>query len=212
MLWMILACATNVDVRDTAAVTAGGVETVPTVGGVGGGTGGGGGGGTTPAGPVSLPFAVDDVFAASGYMGDAEVGGLSDSPACPQRAGEGLGNCHRLTWTPAGVGWAGIYWQGPENNWGQSAGIPIAPGATAIRAWAWAETPATIELFAGGIAGDFSDTFDVRTSAALTETPTEVVLDLSGETYDAVIGGFGFSIGGDPDGPVVLHIDDITWE
>ena len=210
LLVLLAACATNVELRDTAAASTAPPATVPTVGAIGGGAGGGGG--TTPVGPVALPFAVDDVFAASGYMGDAEIGGMTDTPDCPQRAGEARGLCHRIVWTPAGVGWTGVYWQGPENNWGQLPGLSIAPGATAIRAWAWAEAPVTIELFAGGITGEYADTFDVRASVELTTTPTEVVLDLSDATYDAVIGGFGFSTGGEPDAPVTLYLDDLTWE
>lgn len=219
MMWMLLliACATNVELRDTAGLGDGTTPaTVPTVGTIGGGGGtagtGGGTGGFTTGGAVPVPFAVDDYFAASGYMGDAEIGGLVDSPDCDRRAGEATGICHRLLWTPAGRGWTGVYWQAPENNWGQSPGMPIAPGATAIRAWVWSDTPITVEVFAGGIAGTYADGFDVGGSIDATTEPAEVVMDLTGVTYDQVIGGFGFSFGGEPVSPVTVYIDDITWE
>lgn len=167
---------------------------------------------SAPEGPVGLPFAVDDHYAASGYMGDAELGGLTDTPDCPARAGEARGACHRLVWTPAGAGWAGVYWQYPENNWGQSPGLAIQEGASGVHVWLWSTSEVQAELFVGGIAGVNADPFNVRATVLVTPEPTEHVLSLEGNSYERVIGGFGVSVGGDPVGPVTLFVDDIAWQ
>src|SRR5689334_18820261 len=85
-----------------------------------------GGDGTTGNGeaPSVLPFAVDDWYGPSGYMGDGEhPGAIKDGQMClPSRPSEWIGNCHRYTWTPSGTAWAGVYWQYPDGNWGDKPG------------------------------------------------------------------------------------------
>src|SRR5258705_22289 len=53
---------------------------------------------TTPVvGPAS--FALDDHFAASGYMGDGEQGKIKDEEICATtRPGQAMGKCHQFTW------------------------------------------------------------------------------------------------------------------
>jgi len=220
MTWLTLlfACATNVTVPDTqTALYDGPPQTVPTVGTAtptGSGTTTTGGTTVTTGGSIGLPFAVDNHFAPSGYMGDGITGGLVDSPDCDQRAGEAWGSCHRVAWTPGSKGWAGIYWQYPENNWGEEAGMPIQEGATRVRLWAWSEVDGVnLEVFVGGMGGTFADTFNANANASLSSTPTEISIDLSSATYTSVIGGFGFSLGGaSSEDTVVVYIDDIAWE
>ena len=101
--------------------------------------------------PEALPVAVDAYDAASGYMGDGEMGGVTDT-ACEAEALEASrGTCHTFTWTPVspdqgGKGWAGVYWQYPENNWGDDAdddgvpdvaGLALPAGAQSLRFRAW---------------------------------------------------------------------------
>jgi hypothetical protein len=76
----------------------------------------------------------------------------------------------------------------------------------------WADQPIDVDLFAGGMGGAYPDPFAVRATVSLSPTPTQVQLDLTGATYDTVVGGFGFSSGADPETPVTVYLDDLAWE
>jgi hypothetical protein len=113
--------------------------------------GSGAGGVAAPA----LPFAVDDLFSASGYFGDgASPNAIVDSAGCKSRAGSRLGKCHKFTWTPItpATSYAGIYWQYPANNWGTTSlpGQTLPAGAKSLSFWAWGEKGGeTLTFFAG---------------------------------------------------------------
>jgi len=174
---------------------------------------------TTVPEDVTLPFAVDSVFAASGYMGDGAAGGLTDTGVChDERPGGGEGNCHSFVHEVGSAGWAGVYWQFPSNNWGDAPGAAIPAGATKIRFYAWADQPwLSADFFAGGIniggPGPYSDGFSLGTGdLELTTSPRLIEIDLSTASYaDGVIGGFGWSWAPDAS-PATLYIDDIVWE
>jgi hypothetical protein len=199
------------------ATGSGGGAGVGGEGSAAGTSGSGGASGTTgsggSSGEATLPFAVDSIYAASGYMGDGEVpGGISDSTACPQRAGEALGLCHHLSWTPKSKGWAGVYWQYPSGNWGTSPGYPVEPGATQVSFWAWGEKGGEKVSFFAGIPE--ADGFKSElTDVVLTTTPTQYFVNLRNETYSTVVGAFGWSSGtSDGVNPVVFNVDDIQWQ
>jgi hypothetical protein len=194
-----------------------------------GGPGAGGNGGTTSTsgptsgpsssttsssgGPSSIPFAVDDVYAPSGFMGDGESpGALVDAPTCTMRAGEKKGLCHHVTWKPGMKGWAGIYWQYPDGNWGTKPGHSIAAGATAISFWAWGSKGGEKVDFFAGI--NPPDGFKVETGdITLTTTPTQYFVKLGSAKYDVVVGAFGWSSGtSDGKTPVQFYVDDIQWQ
>jgi hypothetical protein len=178
--------------------------------GQGGASGGGGAGGGGPLGPVSLPFAVDSRYSPSGYMGDGESGGVADEAACPARAGEEKGNCHRFTLTKKDVGWGGIFWQYPDGNWGVLPGLDIPAGATRISFWAWGEKGGETVSFLVGIAD--ADGFGIDSGPiTLTKEPKQYFLSLRNATYTDVVGGFGWSAGGMA-APVVFYVDDIQWQ
>ena len=74
---------------------------------------------------TSLPFYLDEYFAASGYMGDAEIpGNLIDTP-CQDNEVNDTAHCHRFTVTPGTEGWSGLWWQSPADNWGEVAGLGL---------------------------------------------------------------------------------------
>jgi hypothetical protein len=187
-----------------------------------GGAGGSGAGGSstvgstgtgTTTGPAPIPFAVDDFYAPSGFMGDGESpGALTDAPTCPTRAGDKHGLCHQVTWKPGAKGWAGIYWQYPDGNWGTATGHTIAPGATQISFWAWGSKGGEKVDFFSGI--NPPDGYKVDSGdLTLTTTPTQYVLKLSGVTYSTVVGAFGWSSGtSDGTTPVTFFVDDIQWQ
>jgi hypothetical protein len=164
------------------------------------------------ANPTMLPFAVDDWYAPSGYMGDGESpGGVTDKPVCasPRPAGW-LGHCHRFTWTPGAKKWAGVYWQYPDGNWGDAMGLSLPAGATKVSFQAWGQTGGEIVSFLVGMKAvdGFALTMD---KVVLTTTPQEYDIDLTTTTYAKVVGGFGWSAG-DSSSAVVFNIDDIRWQ
>jgi hypothetical protein len=176
--------------------------------------GGGGGDGSNPdpTGPTVLPFAVDDWYAPSGYMGDGESpGGIAVDETCPpSRPSSWVGLCHRYTWTPGDAMWGGVYWQYPDGNWGDRPGLAIPAGATKISFQAWGATGGErVDFMVGMMA---VDGFQVtRTSVQLGSAPARYELELSGASYARVVGGFGWVASESAD-PVTFHIDEIRWE
>lgn len=166
-----------------------------------------------PDAPLALPFWLDDEasgFVPSGFMGD--VSGIVMDGACPMRGTTGAGGtCHRASWTPSAgsPGWAGVFWQFPEGNWGTLPGRQVAAGATAISFYAWGSIGGEVVSFGAGYADP--DGFAVSTgNITLTATPMLYEIDLSGVTYTDVKGGFSW-VSGAPGG-VTIYIDDIHWK
>jgi hypothetical protein len=169
-------------------------------------------GGPPPQGPSMLPFAVDDWFAPSGYMGDgATPGAIMDLPTCvsPRPAGW-VGNCHKFTWTPATVGWGGVYWQFPDGNWGDKQGLLVPAGATKISFQAWGKQGGEKVSFMAGMKA--VDGFELKKeNVVLTNMPSEYSIDLTGTSYVRVVGGFGWTAA-ESTVPVTFNVDDIRWE
>lgn len=170
------------------------------------------GGNSGETAPSVLPFAVDDWYGPSGYMGDGEhPGAIMDAQSClPSRPSTWIGNCHRYTWTPSGTAWAGVYWQYPDGNWGDKPGLEIPAGATKIAFEAWGATGnEKVDFMVGMMA---VDGFQVtQTQIALTTTPQRYELSLAGAAYTRVVGGFGW-VAKDATAPITFGIDDIRWE
>jgi len=169
----------------------------------------------TDAGEESaLPFAVDEAFFTSGYMGDGERQLITEH-ACPAgpRGGEGRGRCHEFIYKtgPASMGWGGLYWQYPANNWDKAPGFVIPAGAKSVAFYAWAGAEATVVTFAVGILQ--TDGFEVRSSEVpLSTSPRRYVIDLGDVTYEDVVGAFSFSTMAPPEGTTLeLYLDDIVW-
>jgi hypothetical protein len=175
----------------------------------------------------SLPFVVDSLFLTTGVMGDAEQPG--SVTMIPQRPGDSTdcmgqrssatakGNCHMVTYVPSGrSGWAGTYWQYPANNWGASPGYPIPPGATQVSFMAkGAKGGEKVTFWAGGLGGSgqpYADTVKVSQTFTLTSSWTRYSLDLTTQTYSAVIGGFAWSMDASGGSSASFSIDDIQWK
>jgi hypothetical protein len=174
-----------------------------------------------------LPFVVDGKFIPSGYEGDAV--GLAPNPgaiAMPTtmgdptcggapRGGMGRGTCHTVTYSPlapntpigyppgaTAMGWAGVAWQYPLNNWGASVGYAIPAGATKVAFYAkGAAGGETISFWAGVIAPGATlcnDPFMAGTNPAtkitLTTTWTQYTMPIVGTYGTGVITGFGYSL------------------
>jgi len=115
-----------------------------------------------------------------------------------------------------GAGWAGIYWQNPNNNWGARAGgfnlskfkklTFMAKGAIG------GEKISAFKV--GGISGDFGDTDSADTGPIeLTNAWKTYAIDLTGKDLSRIIGGFCFSASRDdnPNG-FTFYLNDIRYE
>jgi hypothetical protein len=160
-----------------------------------------------------LPFPVDGHFIASGYEGDfGQIKNLGDGTgtACggsraPTEGGAPVGNCWAVTYTPlltGGLGWAGVAWQYPTNNWGASPGYLIPAGATQVVFSAKGKNGGEVASF--GVGGVNPSTTSpcgdsVTTSLmnqVLTTTWTQYAIPLNGQPYSAgQIIGFSWSTG-----------------
>ncbi len=164
--------------------------------------------------PTTLPFAVDSFWVPSGVMGDGETpGGIAvTEDACNgARAGEGQGACRQFTWRPGRVGWAGVFWQYPEANWGTLPGLAIPAGATEVTLWAWGATGGEEVKFLAGIGGAAADGFAAQSAVfTLTTTPTQYRVALPTATLpNELVGAFGW-VSGDTGG-ASFFVDDIQW-
>ena len=164
--------------------------------------------------PTTLPFTVDSFWVPSGFMGDGETpGGIAvTEDACNgARAGEGQGACRQFTWRPGRVGWAGVFWQYPEANWGTLPGLAIPAGATEVTLWAWGVEGGEEVKFLAGIGGAAADGFAAESAVfTLTTTPTQYRVALPTATLPSeLVGAFGW-VSGDTGG-ASFFVDDIQW-
>ncbi len=162
-----------------------------------------------------LPFAVDDAFFTSGYMGDGERQLITEHAcAAGQRGGKGRGRCHKFIYEtgPMSMGWGGLYWQYPANNWGKTntPGYLIPPGAKSVAFYAWASASGPPVTFDIGISQ--ADGFQVPSSEVLlSASPKRYVIDLGDVSYEDVVGAFSFSTKVPLTGSSELYLDDIVW-
>ncbi len=181
---------------------------------------------------VPLPFAVDAYFIPTGYMGDGVHPGaiaLETSGCKMPRPVGARGSCYKITYKPIAPAmpgypaWAGVYWLSPQDNWGQKPGRTIQAGAKTVSFYAAGTAGSESVAFrAGGVQDTtqpYHDTFRVEQTQMLATSFTRYSLDLSGQAYDQVIGGFAWIMTtfdaaswapGAP--PIVFYIDDIEWQ
>jgi hypothetical protein len=159
-----------------------------------------------------LPFVVDSRYAPSGYMGDAIPGHVVEG-SCPERGGEERGACHAFVYTKpetGSLGFGGVYWQFPANNWGEAPGYAMPKGAVAVSFYAWSDTDGLGAIFQAGI--NAADGFEVKTSTmALGTSPERFIVDLGGATYEEVAGAFAWSTTAPAGESHTIYIDDIVW-
>ena len=161
----------------------------------------------------------------SGRMGDAEsdkdkyVTVDPDFRSDPHSGRSSL----RIDYRPGPQGWAGLYFQYPDSNWGQFPGRQLS-GATELTFWARADHETPMEFFVGGINhGVLRDTHrpngdslpKVTTDpSVVTVTPSwkRYTIKLQGNDLSSVIGGFGWATNRNQDaGPRSVFLDDIEF-
>jgi len=152
----------------------------------------------------------------SGWMGDWEDLTFDDAWTANARKN----TCIKITYSGrAGQGnkWAGIYWQHPANNWGNSptGGFDLT-GATKLTFWARGEEGGEkIDTFkVGGINGAHPDSsMSQLSSVTLTKEWTEYTIPLEGKDLSRIIGGFCWATSKalNPRG-LTMYLDDIRFE
>ena len=157
-------------------------------------------------------------FVPSGWMGDyTENIGLYECDRADPHQGE---MAIRATFSPTGtLGWGGIYWQYPENNWGNMEDGLDLSWANKLSFWAKGEKGEKIRFFVGGI-GTKDDPYPDSLRPALStgfiqleDEWHEYIIDLRGQDLGHVIGGFGWATDqcANPSG-ATFYLDDIVFE
>jgi exo-beta-1,3-glucanase (GH17 family) len=162
-------------------------------------------------------------FVPSGWMGDIRNIGLYE---CDRANPHGGDMAIRTWYTPTEtLGWGGVYWQYPENNWGNiDDGIDLR-GADRLSFWARSDAPnANVTFLVGGIGypngtdcahptQPYPDSICPKLSknVLLSSAWTQYIFDLQQSprpNLENVIGGFGWVT----NRPVTLYLDDIVYE
>lgn len=157
-----------------------------------------------------------DIFYPSGWMGDyndisinnAYIENPYSKPTCIQ-----------IKYSPSGPQrWTGIYWQYPENNWGnESKGIDLSD-KTKVTFFARGENGGEkAEFKVGGITEEkYKDSIKNPVSTGkitLSDRWQQYTIDLTGQSLQNVIGGFCWvtSKSDNPSG-CTIYLDDIKYE
>ena len=150
---------------------------------------------------VPIPFAVDALFHPTGWFGDGEYASRLDG-----KPGQYISVTNvilevrgtstpaiRIDYEPGPKGWAGMYWQYPENNWGNQPGYDLT-SVHEISFIVAGETGAEIvEFKSGGIDGEFPDTFEKSTGKIGLSTEWQrVSIDLADMDTSNTIGAFAW--------------------
>ena len=164
-------------------------------------------GGSTPP-PLTFPIMLDELFSPSGFMGEGEAGNISADLDCPDRNSDFESVCHHFTYTPAELSWGGVWWQSPENNWGDEPGTTIPPGMTSISFRAWgASGGERIKVGSGYGAG--KDDYAVELAEiTLSDSPQSYRIDLAGVPYDQIAGGF-YWVTDEAESSIEFYIDEL---
>ncbi len=184
-----------------------------------------------PPSMAMLPFVVDTVFVSSGFMGDGAMPGAitmvpaktGDSTDCNgmRASTTAVGSCHAVTYTPPasdmGVTWGGVFWQYPANNWGTKPGYAVPAGAKKVTFQArGAKGGEKVTFLAGGIVSadkPYTDSVSAKVMVTLTNSWAPYEINLTGQSYTQVLGGFGWTMAAmDAGASGAFFVDDIQWQ
>jgi exo-beta-1,3-glucanase (GH17 family) len=169
----------------------------------------------------------DNHFKPTGYMGD--TGDIHINEMYEENPHSGQTSI-RVLYDALGKGpneclynppcnWAGVYWQEPPNNWGQTEAFKgkgfNLTGFTSLKFWSRAESSCSIEFLVGGIDEKYGDSLKYpRTkNVILQKTWQEFEIDLFGADLTYIIGGFAWSSSKEknPEG-CTFYLDDIRYQ
>lgn len=167
---------------------------------------------------IKAPFCVHGYFFPSGFIGDGEKG--AEAIELNEQWTE---NCHtgptcvRVVYHPLAKGWAGVYWQYPDSNWGDQPGRKIE-GAKKLVFWARGQQgEEEVDFKAGGINAPgkkYQDSFEkVLGPKKLTSDWQQFEIDLNGADTSSVIGAFAWTAtkSANPQG-LTFYLDGICFQ
>lgn len=155
-------------------------------------------------------------FVPSGWMGDYGDIKLNDRSKIDPADGK---TCIQFTYSAKrsqGFGWAGVYWQHPENNWGNIPGGFNLEGVKRVTFWARGEKgkEEIAQFSVGGIKGSRPDTGIAQIGpVTLTQQWKQYVIDVSGIDLRKISGGFAWTAAsvGNESG-MTFYLDEIRFE
>ncbi|AEE54584.1 hypothetical protein [Haliscomenobacter hydrossis] len=152
-------------------------------------------------------------FTPSGWMGDlTDIVFDADSKDKPHSGDF----CMKISYSALGSqGWAGIYWQYPEKNWGDNPISLDLRAYTKLIFWVRGKKGGEkAEFFVGGITGIHPDSAKKK-STGLVTLATEwkkYEINLQDRDLSHVIGGFGWASAKDDNrSGAVIYLDDIEF-
>lgn len=160
---------------------------------------------------------VQDAFSPSGWMGDWRDISFNDASTDNPHSEP---TCIKITYSAVksqGEGWAGIYWQYPDKNWGDKPEGRNLTGATKLTFWARGEKGGEkAEFKVSGITGKYPDSIQPSVSTGvvvLSDKWQQYTIDLAGKDLSHVIGGFCWvtNKNQNPQG-CTIYLDDIKYE
>jgi exo-beta-1,3-glucanase (GH17 family) len=180
---------------------------------------GGAGGSGTETWPIYTEWLAEpDRFVPSGRMGDVDDISLFQCDRTDPHAGE---MAIRVSFSPTGtLGWGGVYWQHPQDNWGDLPGGHDLTAASRLTFWVRGERGGeVVEFLVGGI-GDRDDPYrdtiqPARSTGAivLADTWQQVEINLAAEDLDRVIGGFAWIASRCHNSePMTFYLDDVVFD
>ncbi|MFH0953420.1 MAG: hypothetical protein V1873_03725 [Verrucomicrobiota bacterium] len=174
-----------------------------------------------PRTPEAMPFYVYNNaifppvknFSPSGYMGD--IADLKLAGSYKNLHQEGY-PCLKVTYMAEGhMGWAGVAWQNPANNWGEFDGGYNLTQAKFLSFWARGDRGGeTVEFKLGGTAANYPDSENLTTGPlTLTNEWTQYIVNLGSADLFYISSGFGLTLKQDenPNG-CVFYVDDVRYQ
>ena len=167
-----------------------------------------------------LPIPVGKLFYPSGWMGDGEETDPKKKTLSLTRTSHKSGNqsviVTEISYKPGGdVGWAGIYWQYPDKNWGEQTGRNLT-GISRISFHAKGGTGGELVKFvSGGIrSSQQSDRHKVERTVELAKEWARYEIDLTGKDLSNVIGAFAWVAAmSDNQGKTIkIYLADLQFE
>jgi exo-beta-1,3-glucanase (GH17 family) len=168
--------------------------------------------------------AQDNHYFPTGWMGDGTVPGRVSLTECWYDNPHSGQTSIRIAYTEEVIGWAGIYWVHPAENWGDRPGGVNLTGADRLSFWARSDTPnAQIRFLIGGIGypggtacsnpsqEPYPDSVcpKIEQVETLSSTWTRYTIDLpQSRDLSEVVGGFGWVTQDE----AIFYLDDIIYE
>jgi hypothetical protein len=157
-------------------------------------------------------------YVASGFMPDGRCVAIND--AWTDNCG-GSESCIQNTFdrdcSAIGVGWAGIFWLQPANNWGDEKGGFNLTGAKKLVFWARGDKGGEVVSFKMGGVGmghQYPDSDSASSDPiTLTKDWKEYSIDLSGKDLSIISGGFAW-VGTvkENQSNIIFYLRDIYYE